>query len=331
MLDPYVQFTLLQASVVVILSIGFTWTYMVEKFPNFAQTSYATLGTMLAFHLVRVEGWSPYQAWLPVTLACGVVGVLSYLLVVRTIRRHGAREITLTFVFYSISLMIGSVTAIYSYTVMFTTGVPAQGFVISYYDIRLFDLAGAVTVAPATAVALIAAVWLFLHRAKLGIAIRAIAEDEDLAQSLGVDTTRMHLVTWFIAGALAGIAGCIIPMWRGTALGVSDEFLVIVMASSVIGGLDSIAGAIVGGVMVTLTQRSLNLWLTRVFGIQMQWYESLLPIIFITVMLIMQPNGFVPWVTGPHNPRESFKEAANSLRLWVRDTIDELKSLTRKQ
>lgn len=74
--------TVINISLLVILCIGFTFTYMMEKFPNFAHTSYASIGTVVAFYLVRFSGFSPYQTWPVALLVCGLLGVLLYVCIV---------------------------------------------------------------------------------------------------------------------------------------------------------------------------------------------------------------------------------------------------------
>jgi len=102
----------LNVSLLVVLCIGFTFTYMMEKFPNFAHTSYASIGTVVAFYLVKFHGFNPYLTWPVAVLVCGVLGVLLYVGIVRPIKAQGMREITLTFTFYIVSHLISGFLAI---------------------------------------------------------------------------------------------------------------------------------------------------------------------------------------------------------------------------
>jgi len=55
--------TIIYASMLVLLCIGFSFTHMIEKFPNFAHISYANIGTIFIYTLVRLMGWNPYASW----------------------------------------------------------------------------------------------------------------------------------------------------------------------------------------------------------------------------------------------------------------------------
>ena len=309
--------TVINISLLVILCIGFTFTYMMEKFPNFAHTSYASIGTVVAFYLVRFYGFSPYQTWPVAVLVCGLLGVLLYVCIVRPIKAQGTREITLTFTFYIMSHMISMVLAIFSYWLLVSKGVQSSGFILRNYDFRVNGLPGIGFVAPVTVLLIVAALNVFLYVSKFGVAMRATAENEVLAASLGVNVHHIHIASWFLSGALAGLAGAIIPLWIGTSIDYSDILLVNVMAGSVLGGLTSITGAIVGGFLVASAKKSLTYTLMKAFGTWVGGYEELIPIIFLFTILAVEPNGImaIKWKeVSVHGVKDSLRRLRETLR-----------------
>jgi branched-subunit amino acid ABC-type transport system permease component len=88
---------------------------MIEKFPNFAHTSFATIGIMCTYTIVRLWGLNPYLAWSISALLNGFVGVAIYLLVIRPIRNSGSGNIRLTFALFSLTFILRSMLSIYSY------------------------------------------------------------------------------------------------------------------------------------------------------------------------------------------------------------------------
>ena len=309
--------TIINISLLVILCIGFTFTFMMEKFPNFAHTSYASIGTVVAFYLVRFYGFSPYQTWPVAVLVCGLLGVLLYVCIVRPIKAQGMREITLTFTFYIMSHVISKVLAIFSYWLLVNKGVQSSGFMLRNYDFRVNGLPGIGYVAPVTVLLLVAALNVFLYVSKFGIAMRATAEDEFLAASLGVNVHRVHVASWFLSGALAGLAGAIIPLWIGTRIDYSDALLVNVMAGSVLGGLTSITGAIVGGFLVVSVKKSLVYALMMAFGPWVGMYEELIPIVLLFTVLAIEPNGIMAFKwreVSVHGIKDSLRRLRETLR-----------------
>jgi branched-chain amino acid transport system permease protein len=314
MLPTWLIGNTIQVGLLVILCIGFTFTYMIDKFPNFAHVSFAAIGTCITFAMVRLWGFNPYAAWPVTTLVGGLLGVILYILVIMPIKRHGTREITLTFAFFAMSRVITSFIAMFSFWVLISTKISTEGFLVRSSDFTWQDVPGVMLTAPVICAALVLLMYVFLTRFRFGIATRAVAEDEPLAASLGVDTFKVHVASWFIAGALSGLAGGIIPLWRSTGLGFSDEFLISVMAGSIVGGLNSITGAVIGGVAIALTQMWLGSLFIRVFGINASGFEPLLPILFIFVVLMIEPEGITGFFSRPHAPLETLRTRLSDAR-----------------
>jgi branched-chain amino acid transport system permease protein len=321
MLSPVIIYALIQTGVVIILCVGFTFTYMMEKFPNFAHTAIATIGTIVSFQLVEINGFNPYWTIPFSMMLCGVVGLGLYVLVVRPIKATGAREITLTFAFLAIAEMIGSLVSIYSYWFLLSQSYPYSGFSLSARDFQWEGYPGVLIMTLSICVVLVVTLYVFLTKIKQGIAFRAVAEDETLASSLGVNIKIVHLLSWFMTGALAGLAGAIIPLWTYTGLGYSDVLLVLVMAGSVMGGLNSVAGAVVGGFLAAIMQNALGALTITLFGTEAANWFTLYPMIFIIVILMLEPNGIMGIFENPHHPVKTIQITVSRIRNYLAKLI----------
>jgi branched-chain amino acid transport system permease protein len=285
--------TVMYASMLVLLCVGFSFTHMMEKFPNFAHISYANIGTLFTYSLVRLGGWNPYASWPVAALVNGFAAVGIYLLIVRPMQHRGANGIHLTFAMFALTYLLRSLMLVYSFWVLKAYGFSSGWFALRSYDFTFNDLPGIFFVAPVVSIALVVLLHFFLTRAKLGIAFRATAEDEYLASGLGIDTQHVHLLSWFMTGAIAGIAGALLPIWQPMDLSGSDDLMINVVAGSVLGGLDNIYGAIIGGVFLAFTQRVLPVTLIRIFGPWIAGYQSLTPIVIIVITLLIEPKGIL--------------------------------------
>jgi len=281
----------LNVSIIVMLCIGFTFTYMMEKFPNFAHTSFASIGTVCTYYLVRFYGFNPYYTWPISALIGGVLGVVLYVLIVKPIKGRAYSEITLTFTFYIISQIITQFLAMFSFWLLVENRVLSQGFNLYNYDLRINGFPAIGIIAPGTVLLVVIGLQSFLRWSKHGIAMRATAEDEDLSQGLGVNIRFVHFFSWFVSGALSALAGSIISMWLSTSVNFSDTLLINVMAGSVLGGLGSITGAIIGGLLTALGSKMIIWALISYVGVNTGVYEGLIPIIFLFVILAIEPNG----------------------------------------
>jgi branched-chain amino acid transport system permease protein len=282
---------IMQASILVLLCAGFSFTHMIEKFPNFAHTSFVTIGIMCTYTMVRLWGFNPYLSWPVAALTNGLISVAIYLLVVRPIKRTGSGAIRLTFAMFSLTFIIRSVLSIYSYWVMRTQGFRAIGFMLRDFDFEFMGLPGIAFMAPLACITIIASLHIFLTRTRFGIAIKATSENPQLASTLGINPRHVHVASWFITGALAGLAGAVIPLWEYTKLGYSDTLMIDVMAGSVLGGLDNIYGAMVGGAALAFIQTALPGILLGPFGLGIAKFKPLIPVVVIVVILMYEPKG----------------------------------------
>ena len=279
------------ASILILLCIGFSFTHLMEKFPNLTHTSFATIGTMIAYALSRLQGLNPYLSWPIAAFMTGLVSVVIYLLVVRPIQRSGGGGIQITFAMFALTYIINSVLATFSFWVMKTQDFTSYGFVLRHLDFSIYGLPGALFMVPLLCIVLVTLLHLFLTRSKYGIAIRATADDPNLATSLGINVFRIHFASWFMTGALAGLAGAALPLWQPTSLEGSDRLMMNVIAGSVLGGLDNVYGAIIGGLFLAFTQRVLPTFLMRAFGTWIGNYITLVPLLIIIAVLFIEPQG----------------------------------------
>ncbi len=298
---------LVEAAILIILCIGFTIIYMVEKFPNFGHTAIATIGTLITYALVKVWGYYPYTTWLISSAACGFLALALYILIVRPIKANGTNIITLTFVFFAIAEIVGSIVDIFSYWFLYSQGYPQNGFWLANSDFTWGGYPGVFIVALPLVLVIIVAFYVFLKWNKFGIALRAVAENEQLAAIFGVDTKTVHFLSWFLTGALAGLAGAIIPLWQYTGMGYSDTFLIAVMAGCLVGGLQSVMGAVVGGFTLAVAQSWIILLMIRIFGIGAANWQEIIPSLFIVAILIVEPEGIMGFFERNHTPIRTFR------------------------
>ena len=291
---------------VVLLCIGFTFTYQIEGFPNFAHIQFTMLGTVVSFHTTKMMGFNPYFSWPFSAFMCGLVGILSYLVIVVPIKRKREDPIAITIAFYALSIVLETLVAVYGYWIVVSRHETTRGFILKRRDFTLFNLPGVAIMTPITCVCLVLLLYYMLTKTRFGLAIRAVSENEDLAAIFGINTNSIHIYSWFIVGALAGLAGAIIPLWTQIRGGFAEEILVSVMAGCIIGGLGSIYGAVIGGVLITIFQPGLSFILMNMERngtpllvnnrFLIRELSKLVPIIFIFVILMLMPEGITGYI-----------------------------------
>ena len=284
--------TLVNISIIITLCIGFTFTYMMEGFPNFAHASYASIGAIVSFYFTRVMGLNPYATWPLSIITGGAIGVLLYVFIVRPIKRVARnREITLTLAFLAMSYVIFSINNVFSYWSHYFVGVQTRQYNLSTFDFSWNGYRGIIIVSSVTCLLLLTWITFFLNRNKLGISMRATSENEDLAAILGINIDRTHMASWFLSGGLSTLAGSIMALNGGFYTSSSDVLIVTIMSAAILGGLSSIYGAVIGGLLVTVAQDFLKKLFFIIFGLVALKWQSLTPILFLIGVMVLFPNG----------------------------------------
>jgi branched-chain amino acid transport system permease protein len=275
--------------------IGLSMTYSILNFANFSHGDLVTSGAfggMIATYviaggfgaeadigslvLVGADG-SVFGAQLgigvastPVAVLVGVVvSAVVAILLALLIDRLAYKPIRDQ---SGIALLITSIGVAFTlrYLILFVFGASRRGVTdigaVPTYDMAVID--GNVSVdlhevsLLVVAVALMGGLHLLLQRTKLGKAMRAMADNEDLARITGIPTERIVTYTWIIGAGLAGVAGYMFVIWNGTLHWFQGWILLLpIFAAVILGGIGSIYGAIVGGLIVGLTMSTSVMWL----------------------------------------------------------------------
>ena len=291
MADPIFSDAIVFASLLALLSIGLTLTYLTTRVPNFAHASFATIGVYIALVATRVWEVSPYFA-LPIAFVIsGVVAVALYTFILKPLIRRGASQaiqMIATLAFDLIIIALLNITADY---IVKTFQVTSREFTLRSFDAELLGLPMIVFVAPITIGLLALTLYIVLKKTKFGIAMRAATENSDLSETVGINVKLVYGVSWMLGGGLAGIAGALMSLWFQGDPNLGPLLIPSVFAASIVGGFLSIYGAIAGGLLIGLTEVLGTRFLAGEFGSWLIAYRPLIPLVFIVATLMLAPRG----------------------------------------
>lgn len=279
------------ASEITLLSMGFTLTYLTAKIPNFAHGTYAGIGIYVVFTFTKIMNLSPYLGFPVSFILGGVISVVIYLLVIGVLSRMGGGTIVLTISTLAIQIFLTASLYIYAYWLRDTFKLYTMGFILKQWDFAVAGLPGILIVALGICIVTVIILHYFLTRTKIGIAMRATAEDTELASVLGIDINRIQIFSWFLTGGMACLAGAMLPMWFMCTPASGAAIITSIMAGSLLGGFESVYGAIIGGFGIGLSEILLTKWLQDVLGIWVGEYRPLIPMIFLVAILLIEPRG----------------------------------------
>ncbi len=289
--DPIFSDAIIFASLLALLSIGLTLTYLTTRVPNFAHASFATVGVYVALVASRVWESSPYIA-IPIAFAIsGAIAVFLYTFILKPLIRKGASktiQMIATLAFDLIMIALLNITADY---IVKTFQVTSRKFTLRSYDGEFMGLPLIVFVAPIVVIILAITLHIMLKKTKFGIAMRAATENPDLSGTVGINVKLIYGVSWLLGGGIAGIAGALMSLWFQGDPNLGPLLIPSVFAASIAGGFLSIYGAIAGGLLVGLTEVLGTRFLAGELGSWLIAYRPLIPLVFIVVTLLLAPRG----------------------------------------
>lgn len=141
--------------------------------------------------------------------------------------------------------------------------------------------------------------WL-IARTRIGVQIRAGEADREMIAALGVDISRLYTVVFALGAALAGLAGALVGAIQSVQVGMGEPVLILAFVVIVIGGIGSIKGALVGALLVGLTDTLGGVFLPRLFALMLEPADaasvgaslaSMLIYILMAAVLLVRPSG----------------------------------------
>jgi len=275
------------------MSVSLTLTYITTKVPNFAQGALVTAGLYTGFAFLSINRINPYES-LPLSfLVGGAIAVGTYLIVLSPLARRGASVISLMIATLAVDIIFVGIFGIYSdYLYQVKRVYDAKlFFALTSADFRFYGVDGVVVVAPIALALITAGIYLMLTRTRFGLAMRATVENPNLAKVVGVNTRTVYLVSWFLAGGLAGVAGVFYSLWQGGEPDIGSVLLISMFAGSILGGLKSIYGAVVGGLVVGGSEIAVTTLGAQYVGAWVTAYEPGIPLLVMVITLLVLPGG----------------------------------------
>jgi len=248
-----------------LLGLGLVLLYKSNRIFNFAQGEFATVAAVVAFLFDRGIGWLPK---LPYFLAIGI-GVLAAVLVAMLTERLVIRplfdrpKVVLVVATVGVALFLIGAEGLLPYpqTASLRTisdVLNVQSYVTQVDGVVVLDQ----DVAKLIVLAVLAVLaFLFFRYSNTGTAILAVSQDATAARVVGISVERVSMVTWGIAGFLGGIAGVLLavpPSGSVTPGAFTGLTLTIAFSAAVLGGMTSLPGAFVGGLLIGLIQSFAN-------------------------------------------------------------------------
>jgi len=270
---------LIRGGVYALLAVGFALIFGVARMINLAHTSFYMLAAYAIYTFASLLGLPLIASIVLSLVVTTLIGIFTYKLFIDRVREHHVTVLLITLalamVFQECMLLafgghyLGAPTFISGYWEII-------GVKVTYQHLLTFGIV----------LAVLLGVWLLLARTRLGIAIRATAQDSEIASLMGINVPRILLITMGIAAALAAVSGIVVAPTLVLEPHMWTNPLIMIMAIVVLGGLGSVKGSFIGAFIIGFVE-VLVVFLVPAGA----FLKGAIALLVMVIILLVRPEG----------------------------------------
>lgn len=277
-MEAVLVYGLISSVTLALIAIGFSLTFGISGVANLAHGGMYILAGYLTWQLL-VNFELPYVlAAVLAVIICGLIGALIYRLVLLRVRGLMLSEVIATF-----GLGIGILEAL-RWAGLITYKYKLPTFIKGSFEIGGVAVDYQRLIVVITGLVLVAALWFFTHRTKIGLAFRGIAQNERTALAYGIESDQTAMLSVALGSALAAVAAITILPLGVVTVDRGYEILIIAFAVGIVGGLESTLGIIVAAFLLGYSQTAAAMYIGS------HWV-MLVNLIAIVLVLVIKPSG----------------------------------------
>lgn len=268
-------------SVYALVALGLVLLYRTTRILNFAHGDLGIVGTFIAYTLLMQLDVPFSLAFVLALAAAAVIGVLVYLLLVRPAKNQ--TELGLLILTLGIALALGGLDALVfgNDNKLVPTIVADRILKVGGVSLSLVSIVTALF-----GVVLMVALWALLTYTKLGVAMRAVAQREDVAEAMGLPVRTVLMATWAAAAVLATAAALLFAPTTLLNPTMMLDPLSKGFVAAVIGGMNSLPGAVVGGYILGVLEMVVGVYLSLEF-------KASFAFLVVVLVLVLRPHGLL--------------------------------------
>jgi branched-chain amino acid transport system permease protein len=279
MVQAFIIQTLVTGGIYALLAVGFALIFGVGRMLNLAHTAFLMLAAYGMYFFTYQLGLGYISAIILSLIVTTLLGVLSYKLLIDRIREH---QVTVLLITIALA-MVFQECMLLAFGGHFRS---APTLIEGYWEVLGVKISYQNLLVIVVVLVVLLGIWALLSKTRLGIAIRATAQDAEIANLMGISVSRVLLITMGIATALAAVAGIVVaPLWTVYPYMWLNP-LVMVMAIVVLGGLGSVKGSLVGAFIIGLVETSVVFFLPG--G---AFLSTAFALLVMVIILVVRPEG----------------------------------------
>ena len=267
-----------------IIALGYSMVYGIAKMLNFAHGDVIMVGAYISFCVTNYLGLPAWVSVIAAVVVCTLLGILVEGLAYKPLR--GAPSLAVLITAIGVSYFLQNAAQL-----IWGTAPKNYASIVTFAPFVLFDgqlvITGEMIYTVAASVIIMAGLHAFTTQTKMGKAMRAVSEDRDAAQLMGINVNRTISMTFAIGSALAAIAGVLLCSTVPTLMPTTGSMPGIrAFTAAVFGGIGSIPGAMLGGILLGIIETFAKAFISTQFS------DAIVFAVLILVLLV-KPSGLL--------------------------------------
>ncbi len=274
---------LIAGAIYALVASGFALIYSTCKFVHFAHGSSVAVAAYTLFFFFQKLDLNFWLAIILTIIFAGFFGWLMNKIIYQPLRKRKASNVILLIASVGLLILIESLLLL-----IFGADVKTIGFIKIAKGLNFF---GAIItplqiVIIAVSLILLVALFLFMKKSRLGKAMRAVADNQEVAEIVGISTKKIYSWSFVIGSAIAGVAGILVGLEQNLEPMMGTNLMIKGFTGAIIGGITSVPGAVLGSFLLGLVENFGIWWLPS-------GYKDAIAFVILFIFLIFRPQGIL--------------------------------------
>lgn len=271
---------MIAGSLYALVAVGFTLTYKVTRFMNFAHGAVVMLGAFIFYYAHQAL---PFSLAVLATLALtGLLGWVTDAACYAPLRRKDSSNAVLLIASVALFILLQNLAlALFGADIKSVRKGSSQA--INFIGGTITPIQAWIV---AAAAATLLATWFLMKKTKTGKSLRAVADNKELAETTGINAERAYSLSFVIASVIAGVASVLAALEYNVEPNMGFLLIIRGFTGSVVGGINSVPGAVLGSVLLGLVE-NIGIWFLP------SSYKDAIAFTLLFVFLLFKPSGLL--------------------------------------
>jgi len=274
---------LIAGAIYSLVSSGFSLIYSINKFIHFAHGSVVALSAYMLYFLFSVLGLNFGFSVILAIIFASFLGLLINIIIYKQLRKRNASSVILLIASFAVLILIESLILLFFGADVKTIGYIKVAKGIEFLGAIITPLQVFIII---VSIILLIFLFIFMKKTKIGKAMRAVSDNKDVGEIIGISSERIYNWSFIIGSAIAGIAGILVALEQNLDPTMGTGLVIKGFTAAIIGGIGSVPGAILGSFLLGLSE-NLGIWFLP------SGYKDAIAFILLFIFLLFRPNGIL--------------------------------------